>query len=140
MGSRVRSTRKKLEVFKWTKCMEDFVHGQLGVKGDSRGSNSRCQKRTATLPQLRVYCQPRASPAVLREASDCVPTALRDQPRAGITGTISWAEYSPAMCTRQVWHSAIPRKNAPNAVSDYGHAAANTPIAGNLVHKTSMRN
>jgi len=30
MRSRVRSTRKKPEVFKWTKCMEDFVHGQLG--------------------------------------------------------------------------------------------------------------
>jgi len=29
MRSRVRSTRKKQEVFKWTKCMEDFVHGQL---------------------------------------------------------------------------------------------------------------
>ena len=29
--SRVRSTRKKQEVFKWTKCMEDFVHGQLGA-------------------------------------------------------------------------------------------------------------
>ncbi len=29
MGSRVRSTRKKPKVFKWTKCMEDFVHGQL---------------------------------------------------------------------------------------------------------------
>jgi len=29
MRSRVRSTRKKPEVFKWTKCMEDFVHGQL---------------------------------------------------------------------------------------------------------------
>jgi len=31
MRSRVRSTRKKPEVFKWTKCMEDFVHGQLGA-------------------------------------------------------------------------------------------------------------
>ncbi len=31
MRSRVRSTLKKPEVFKWTKCMEDFVHGQLGV-------------------------------------------------------------------------------------------------------------
>ncbi len=29
MRSRVRSTRKKPEVFKWTKCMEDFVHGQV---------------------------------------------------------------------------------------------------------------
>ena len=29
MRSRVRSTRKKQEVFKWTKCMEDFVLGQL---------------------------------------------------------------------------------------------------------------
>ena len=29
MRTRVRSTRKKPEVFKWTKCMEDFVHGQL---------------------------------------------------------------------------------------------------------------
>ena len=29
MRSRVRSTRKKPGVFKWTKCMEDFVHGQL---------------------------------------------------------------------------------------------------------------
>ena len=31
MRSRVRSTRKKPEVFKWKKCMEDFVHGQLGA-------------------------------------------------------------------------------------------------------------
>ena len=30
MRSRVRSTRKKPEVFKWTKCMEGFVHGQVG--------------------------------------------------------------------------------------------------------------
>ena len=29
MRSLVRSTRKKQEVFKWTQCMEDFVHGQL---------------------------------------------------------------------------------------------------------------
>ena len=29
MRSRVCSTRKKPEVFKWTKCMEDFVYGQL---------------------------------------------------------------------------------------------------------------
>ena len=29
MRSRVRSTRKKPEVFKWTQCMEDFGHGQL---------------------------------------------------------------------------------------------------------------
>ncbi|RLT03217.1 MAG: hypothetical protein DWI23_06185 [Planctomycetota bacterium] len=39
MRSRVRSTRKKPEVFKWTKCMEDFVHGQLGLSeatGDRR--------------------------------------------------------------------------------------------------------
>jgi len=27
MRSRVRSTRKKPEGFKWTKGMEDFVHG-----------------------------------------------------------------------------------------------------------------
>ncbi len=33
MRSRVRSTRKKPEVFKWTKCVEDFVHGQLGPLG-----------------------------------------------------------------------------------------------------------
>jgi len=31
MRSRVRTTRKQPEVFKWTKCMEDFVHGQLAV-------------------------------------------------------------------------------------------------------------
>ena len=29
MRFRVRSTRKKPEVFKWTQCMEDFVHAQL---------------------------------------------------------------------------------------------------------------
>ena len=29
MRSRVRSTLKKQEVFKWKKCMEDFVHGQV---------------------------------------------------------------------------------------------------------------
>ena len=33
MRSRVRSTRKKQEVFKWTQCMEDFVHGQLDARG-----------------------------------------------------------------------------------------------------------
>ena len=29
MRSRVRSTRKKPEVFKWKKSMDDFFHGQL---------------------------------------------------------------------------------------------------------------
>ncbi len=31
MRSRVRGTRKEPEVFNCTKCIEDLVHGQLGV-------------------------------------------------------------------------------------------------------------
>ena len=33
MRSRVRSTRKKQEVFKWKQCMEEFVHGKLAGCG-----------------------------------------------------------------------------------------------------------
>ena len=41
MRSRVRSTRKKQEVFKWTKCKEDFVHGQLGYCPPFNGTTPR---------------------------------------------------------------------------------------------------
>jgi hypothetical protein len=50
MRSRVRSTRKKPEVFKWKKCMEDFVHGQLEVSCErgflqNRNSHRRHARR-----------------------------------------------------------------------------------------------
>ena len=52
MRSRVRSTRKKQEVFKWTKCMEDFVHGQLEGRSDQDGCDDEEQARQERPPAV----------------------------------------------------------------------------------------
>ena len=54
MRSRVRSTRKKPEVFKWTKCMEDFVHGQLEAPGPVSPGVPRCPK--ALCGRIVIVC------------------------------------------------------------------------------------
>jgi len=53
-------------------------HARLGKQWFSIESSVRI---TLAVPQLRVYCQPRASVAVLFEASVCTGAALRKSRR-----------------------------------------------------------